>query len=124
MEVMMAEVAEIARNQESTQFQTLEKKQQLDRSDSSELDENQKRVLKQLSSDQAKLAGDLGETVKRGLSIMEEAVRNPLIQASTLEDFGQTVQAMSNTSSKTMLSSKAQLQTASNSDRASLTKVA
>ncbi len=117
MEVMMAEVAEIARNQESTQFETLEKKQQLDRSDSPELDENQKRMIKKLSSDQEKLSGELGETVKRGLSIMEEASRNPLIQTSTLEDFGQTVQAMSNTSSKTMLSSKAQLQTASNSDQ-------
>ena len=117
MEVMMSEVAEIARNQESTQFQTLEKKQQLDRSDSSELDESQKEVLKQLSSDQAKLSGDLAETVRRGLSIMEEATRNPLIQTSTLEDFGQTVQAISNTSAKTMLSSKIQLQKASTSNR-------
>ena len=102
----MAEVAEIARNQESTQFQTLDQKEQLDQRDGSEPNDLQRREIEQLSKDQRKLSGDLTDTANRGLEIMEEASRNPLVETSTLQEIGKTVQAMSETSTETMTASK------------------
>ena len=117
MEAMMAEVAEIARNQESTQFQTLDQKEQLDQRDGSEPNDLQRREIEQLSKDQRKLSGDLTDTANRGLEILEEASRNPLVETSTLQEIGKTVQAMSETSTETMTASKNRLQAASASDR-------
>ena len=116
MDMVIAEVSEIARSQEATQFETLAAETKINSQDNKELDRKSVTEISNLRDDQKELASMLKTTASTGLENLNEATKNPLFNTDLLKDFANSIKEMQNTSQNSMRDAGKKLNTANTSD--------
>lgn len=113
---IISDVSEIARNQEAVQFETLSMQEKITRNEEASLNENHRSDIQELQRDQKGLASQLKSTANNGLTIMNEAAKNPFFDPETLQGFATSLNDMISTSSNPMKQAGQKLQSASSSN--------
>ncbi len=116
MDMVIAEVSEIARSQEATQFETLAAETKINSQDNKELDRKSVTEISNLRDDQKELASMLKTTASTGLETLNEATKNPLFNTNLLKEFANSIKEMQDTSQNSMRDAGKKLNTASTSE--------
>ena len=118
---VIAEIAEIARNQEAVQFETLSAEENVRKSTEQQLNSKESVEINNLKNDQSDLAKRLNSSARNGSDIINEASKNPIFDPETLKDFASSLSEIKETSSGSMRESENKLSAAatSNSSEAS-----
>ena len=116
MDMVIAEVSEITRSQEATQFETLAAETKINSQDNKELGPKSVTEISNLRDDQKELSSMLKTTASTGLETLNEATKNPLFDTDLLKEFANSIKEMQNTSQNSMRDAGKKLNTASTSD--------
>ena len=117
MDSVISETAEIARNQEALQYQTLSTEAKLRESTEPMLNTKETSVIKDLKNDQNDLAKRLLANAKDGSEIINEAAKNPIFDSQTLSEFASSLSTLKKISSGPMLESEKNLNFAASSNK-------
>ena len=115
MDLVIAEVSEIARWQEAIQFETLSLETTINDKDDRELDRKSANEISNLQGDQKDLASSLNSITRSGFDTLNEATKNPLFDLEILREFATSLQKMEETSQNPMREAKQKLNAAGNS---------
>ena len=115
MDLVIAEVSEIARWQEAIQFETLSLETTIKDKDDRELDRKSANEISNLQGDQKDLASSLDSITRSGFDTLNEATKNPLFDLEILREFATSLQKMEETSQNPMREAKQKLNAAGNS---------
>ena len=99
MDAVIAEISEIARNQEAFQFETLSAEEKTRRSEEQQLNPKESAEINNLKNDQNDLAKRLNSTARNGSDIINEATKNPFFTPETLHEFASSLSEIKETSS-------------------------
>jgi len=113
---VIAEIAEIARNQEAVQFETLSAEENVRKSTDQPLNSKQSSEINNLKKDQNDLAKRLNLSTRNGSDIINEAAKNPFFATETLQEFASSLSELKKTSSGSMRESENNLNAASSSN--------
>jgi hypothetical protein len=118
MEELLSKVAEISREQESLQSRTIQIKSELANSKNPLLTSFDTNTISALTEKQDTVGQNLLSSVETGFTLLKYATENPVFNASTLQDFTDSVIEMNGIANEPMASSKKRLAEASKSARA------
>ena len=113
---VIAEIAEIARNQEAVQFETLSAEENVRKSTEQQLNSKESAEINNLKNDQNDLAKRLNSSARNGSDIINEASKNPFFDPETLKEFASSLSEIKETSSGSMKESESKLSTAASSN--------
>ena len=113
---VIAEIAEIARNQEAVQFETLSAEENVRKSTDQQLNSKESAEINNLKNDQNDLAKRLNSSARNGSDIINEASKNPFFDPETLKEFASSLSEIKETSSGSMKESESKLSTAASSN--------
>ena len=113
---VIAEIAEIARNQEAVQFETLSAEENVRKSTEQQLNSKQSAEINNLKNDQNDLAKRLNSSARNGSDIINEASKNPIFDPETLKEFASSLSEIKETSSGSMRESENKLSAAASSN--------
>ena len=113
---VIAEIAEIARNQEAVQFETLSAEEKVRKSTEQQLNSKESAKINNLKNDQNDLAKRLNSSAQNGSEIINEASKNPFFAPETLQEFASSLSEIKETSSGSMRESENKLNAAASSN--------
>ena len=116
MDAVIAEISEIARNQEALQFETLSAEEKTRRSEEPQLKPIERAEINNLKNDQNDLAKRLNSTARNGSDIINEATKNPFFTPEILNEFASSLKKIKETSAGSMKESENRLNTAASSN--------
>ena len=116
LESLIADVSEIARKQQSIQYETLSQEQENILQQNPNLNAKQKSQLEQLAGNQKDLAKALDKTANKGLNILDSASMNPVLEPQMLSNFANSFKNMKNTASDPMDAASGKILDASSSN--------
>ena len=86
MNSVIAEISEIARNQEGIQFETLSTEEKTRKRAEQQLNQKETAEINNLKNDQKNLAKRLNTTARNGSDIINEATKNPFFTPEILQE--------------------------------------
>jgi hypothetical protein len=116
MNSVIAEVSEIARNQEGIQFETLSTEEKTRKSAAQQLTQKETAEINNLKNDQTNLAKRLNTTARNGSDTINEATKNPFFTPETLKEFASSLNEIKETSTGSMRESENKLKDAASSN--------
>lgn len=116
MNSVIAEVSEIARNQEGIQFETLSTEEKTRKSAEQQLTQKETAEINNLKNDQKNLAKRLNTTARNGSDTINEATKNPFFTPETLKEFASSLNEIKKTSTGSMRESENKLKDAASSN--------
>lgn len=117
LEALIASVSEVARDQETLQSQTIDRREDLKKSDARFVSAHQRTTLKQLSEKQKGSSSKLSLHARNGLELLERAMLNPVFEASKLQNFGSAFDAIEGIAETELLKSEESMVAAVDSHR-------
>ena len=116
MNSVIAEISEIARNQEGIQFETLSTEEKTRKSAEQQLNQKETAEINNLKNDQKNLAKRLNTTARNGSDIINEATKNPFFTPEILQEFASSLSEIKETSTGSMRKSENKLNDAASSN--------
>lgn len=116
MNSVIAEVSEIARDQEGIQFETLSTQEKTGKSAEQQLTQKETAEINNLKNDQKNLAKRLNTTARNGSDTINEATKNPFFTTETLREFASSLNEIKETSTGSMRESENKLNDAASSN--------